>query len=207
MLSLLKRKSEASAAPAVPPWHPNFRDYEKLPDIKVVRTAFFINGAAIFVTLGLAVYFGLQSWQLHVLHRQITMADQLITSQKKESEQAVAQFKKFQAEEARITEVDAFLKAKPIVSDLYVHLAQTLPPNMAFDGFDLRETGLVLRLTVRGALERATGLANAYRDQLAADKTLGGFESVEVTNLSPNPATGRLAVELLLRAKGAAAKK
>ena len=46
MLSLLKKKSDA-AAPAVPAWHPNFRDYEKLPDVKVVRTAFFINAAAI----------------------------------------------------------------------------------------------------------------------------------------------------------------
>ena len=28
----------------MPAWHPNFRNYEKLPDIKVVRTAFFVNG-------------------------------------------------------------------------------------------------------------------------------------------------------------------
>ena len=49
MLSLLKKKSEAAAAPTVPAWHPNFRNYEKLPDLKVVRTAFFVNGAAIFM--------------------------------------------------------------------------------------------------------------------------------------------------------------
>ena len=59
MLSLLKKKKKpdaaASEAPQVPAWHPNFRNYQQLPDIKVVRTAFFVNGAAVFVALGLAV--------------------------------------------------------------------------------------------------------------------------------------------------------
>jgi hypothetical protein len=207
MLSRLKRKSEADASLAMPAWHPNFRNYEKLPDVKVIRTAFFINGAAIFIALGLAVYFGLQQWQLRSLNNQIAANDRIIARDKKISEQAVAQFKKFQAEEAKINEADAFVTSKPVVSDLLLHLAQTLPANVALDTFDLRETGLVLRLTVRGALERATGYANAYRDQLAADKELGLFENAEITNLSPNPATGRLAVELLLKTKAAVAKK
>ena len=55
MLPFLKKKSEASAAPAVPNWHPNFRNFEKLPDIKVVRTAFFVNGAAVSVALALGL--------------------------------------------------------------------------------------------------------------------------------------------------------
>jgi len=203
MLPFLKKKSEADAAPAVPMWHPNFRNYEKLPDVKVVRTAFFVNGAAIFVALGLGVYFGLQEWQLHSLRGQIASNDRIIARDRKISDQAVAQFKKFQSEEARIDEAGAFVKSKPAVSDLLLHFAATLPANVALDTFDLRDNGLLLRLTVRGALERATGYANTYREQLAADKQLDLFDSVEITNLSPNPANGRLAVEILLKFKGA----
>ena len=54
MLPLLKKKSDADAAPAVPAWHPNFRNYQKLPDIKVVRTAFFVNGIAILLVVAIS---------------------------------------------------------------------------------------------------------------------------------------------------------
>src|SRR5258707_603765 len=108
MLSLLKKKSDAGSVPQVPAWHPNFRNYEKLPDIKVVRTAFFINGAAISVAVALLIYFGFQEWKLHQIQVQITDWQRQIDRDKKTSEQAIALFKKFQTEEAKINEVDAF---------------------------------------------------------------------------------------------------
>jgi hypothetical protein len=73
----------------------------------------------------------------------------LIARDKPGSDQAVALFKKFQAEEARVSEVDAFLKSKPRVTDLVMHLGRTLPENIAFDSVDLRDSGLVLRLASR----------------------------------------------------------
>src|SRR5882672_10641614 len=104
MLSLLKKKSDAAAAPLVPAWHPNFRNYEKLPDIKVVRTAFFVNGAAITITLALLTYFGFQEWNLHNLQGQVADWQRQIDRDKAGSEKAVALFKKFQAEEAKFQE-------------------------------------------------------------------------------------------------------
>ncbi len=200
MLSLLKKKSEAAAAPAVPSWHPNFRNFEKLPDTKVVRTAFFINGAAIFVALALGIYFGLQEWRLRGVKAQSAEEQRKIDRDKRPSDQAVALFKKFQADEARTLEVDAFIKSKPQVSVLLMRLGETLPPNIAIDNVDIRETGLVLRLSVRGAPETAPGYATAYRDQLAADKALAQFEDVIFTATPTlNPTSGRMAVEFLLK--------
>ena len=207
MLSLLKKKSDASAAPQVPAWHPNFRNYEKLPDIKVVRTAFFVNGAAIFVAVGLLLYFGFQEWQLHVLNGQVADWQRQIDRDKPESDKAVALYKKFVAEEAKIDDVDAFVKSKPITSDLILHLGQTLPNNIAVDTLDLRETGLALRLTVRGAPEAAAGYATAYLDQLRNDKELSHFDDFRATSSSRNASSGRLAVELFLRLKPANAKE
>ncbi len=204
MLSLLKKKSDAAAAAAVPPWHPNFRNYEKLPDIKVVRTAFFINGAAITIALALAIYFGFHEWQLRVLGLQIAEQSRLIAKDKPASDQAVALFKKFQAEEAKIIEVETFIKSKPLVSELLAHLGATVPANVALDSFDLREGGLLLRISVRGSPDVASGHATAYRDQLATDKLLAQyFTEASIANLAPNPATGRLAVEIVLPVKGA----
>ena len=96
MLSLLKKKTLAAEMPMVSSWHPNFRNYEKLPDIKVVRTAFFVNGAAIFVATALGIFFGFKEWQLHVVNNQLAQVEAVINRDKRVSDQAVALFKKFQ---------------------------------------------------------------------------------------------------------------
>ena len=202
MLSLLKKKSE-SAAPQVAAWHPNFRNYEKLPDIKVVRTAFFVNGAAIFLALSLSIYFGYREWSLHVLRGQIAEAEARIRGDKPGSDQAVALFKKFQSEEVRINEVDVFLKSKPSVSALIIHLGRTLPANVALDSVILSDVGLVLRISVRGG-DAGPGYANAYLEQLKADKVLTErFDPAEMTTITINPTIGRWSAEINHRLKGA----
>lgn len=200
MLPLLKKKSNAPAAPAVPAWHPNFRDYEKLPDVKVVRTAFFINGAAILVLILLGTYFGLHEWQLHVLNVQIADEQRQIDRDKRPSEQAVAAYRKFQAEQAKEAEVEAFVKSRPILSDLLLRLAKTLPENVAIDTVEMRTNGVALRLSVRGSPEVAAGYATAYLEQLRADNELVAFDrsKFQFTNQARNPSTGRLAVEFFL---------
>jgi hypothetical protein len=202
MLSLLKKKSDAAAAPAVPNWHPNFRNYEKLPDIKVVRTAFFINGAAIFIALALGIYFGTKEWQLRVIKGQIAEVQRQIDVNKRPSDQAVALYKKFQAEEAKVNEVDAFVKSKPLVSALILRLADTLPKNIAIDSIDMRADGMVLRLSVRGDSAAASGYATDYLEQLRADKELAHFDEFAFTGTpTRNPTTGRMAVEFILKPK------
>ena len=116
-------------------------------------------------------------------------------------------YKKFQAEEAKVNEVEAFMKSKLVVSDLIVHLGQTLPSNIAVDGMDLRENGLALRLTVRGNSAAALGYASSYLDQLKADKQLSAFDDVKITTSTRNPATGRQAVEMFLPLRAPTAKK
>jgi hypothetical protein len=202
MLSLLKKRSESAEPPAPPSWHPNFRIRETLPDVKPVRTAFFVNGAAILVATSLATYVGIAEWQLHTLKTQLAQTQAQINRDKPASDQAVALFKKFQAEEARANEVAAFVKSKPLVSELVLRLARTLPANIAIDSLDLRDAGLTMRLAVRGDAAAASGYATAYLDQLRADKELALFDEFTFTSTPMrNPATGRMAVEFHLRMK------
>jgi hypothetical protein len=200
MLSLLKKKSEANSL-LVPAWHPNFRNFEKLPDTKVVRTAFFINVFAITVTLVLMLYVGSREWELHVLRMQIADKQQQIDRDQPGSEQAIALFKKYQAQEAKLNEINTFIKSKLIVSDLLVHLGQTLPKNIALDRFILNENGLTLAATVRGAPDQASGQATAYIEQLRSDKELKQFDEVTPTSSDRNPATGRITIEVFLHLK------
>jgi hypothetical protein len=202
MLSLLKKKSESSV-PLVPAWHPNFRNFERLPDTKVVRTAFFINVFAITITVILSFYVARKEWDLHAIRAQSAEKQQQIDRDKPASDQAVALYKKFQAEEGKITEVNAFVTSKAKVSELLIHLGTTLPKNVAIDRFDLRDNGLVLAATVRGAPDQASGLATAYIDQLRADTALATlFDDVTPTSSSRNPQNQRIMIELFLRLKG-----
>ena len=200
MLSLLKKKSDADTAEAPPACHPYYSDYEKLPDIKVVRTAFFINGIAVFAVLALGTYLGFREWNLRLINQQIAQMQAEIDRDKKASDQAIALFKKFQTVETRVNEVEAFVTSKPVVSALLIRLAQTLPKNIAFDNFDLRDTGITLRLSVRGDPAAASGYATAYLEQLRADPELAQFSEVNFTsNPTPNVTTGKMAVEFLLK--------
>jgi hypothetical protein len=202
MLPFLKKKSEASA-PSVPAWHPNFRNYEKLPDIKVVRTAFFINGAAIFAALALLTYFGIQEWKLRAVTMQVNDWQKLIDRDKKSSEAAKALYKKFQDEEARINEVEAFVKSKPTFSPIIVRLAEILPANIALDTVDLRDVSMIMRISIRG--QSAGQVAQNYVELLQKDPQLiTRFENIRLTSTpTRNPTTGRTAAEIQLDLKGA----
>lgn len=203
MLPLLKKKSEANM-PQVPAWHPNFRNFEKLPDTKVVRTAFFINVIAITVALALLLFVGRREWELYTLRQQIAEKQHQIDQTKPGSDQSVALFKNYQAEEAKILEVENFLGSRFAVSDLLIHLGQTLPKNIALDRFDLRETDMILGATIRGVPDQASGLATAYIEQLKADKTLAThFDEIKPSNSNRNAATGRISIEVSLHIKGA----
>jgi len=207
MLSLLKKKPDAAAANLTPAWHPNFRNFERLPDTKVVRTTFFVNGSAIAVALVLFVYTGNRELNLHGIKSQIEEVEAQIVRDKPASDKAVSLYAKFKAEEAQLNEVDAFIKARPIVSDLLLRIGQTLSTNVALDYFDLRENLLILRGTVRGAPDMASGYASAYVEQLRVDPVLVlKIDDVVLKNLNRIPVSGRLAIEIELKLKGAAKK-
>lgn len=195
----LKKKTEA-AGPQTPFWHPNFRNYEALPDTKVVRTAFFVNGGAIAVAVALLIYFTLGEFQLSGLRGQIDDLKTRIETDKPANDQAIAKYKKFKEEEAKILEIDAFVKSRPRISVLINDLSRTLPVNVAIDTFDLRADGITLRGTVRGSPDKASGYASAYVDMLRSTPEFGQlFSEITLTNLSRVPATGRVAIEVMIK--------
>jgi hypothetical protein len=209
MPSFLKKKPEADAPSVMPPWHPNMRNFARLPDTKVVRTAFFINGASVFLALGLLLWFAYQEYELHNLDRQIADWDRQINRDKKDSDQFVALYTRFQGEQARVNEVNDFLKSRPLVSQLVLRLGETLPKDIAIDSVEEQLLGVVLRGTVRGSPDDASGYASAYLDQLRVDKVLGTMfddYAFSGTGVSRNTSTGRLSLQLFLHFKPAFAK-
>ena len=162
MLSKLKKRTPDDSEPSVLAWHPDFRNAQRLPDTKVVRTSFLLNGLAVLVAAVLLMSLTYRFYQWRELNAQVDQWQQYIDRDKGPSAQAVALYKKFQAEAAKVSAVKTFVTSRPLVSELVLHLGTTLPDYVALDRFDLGATHMNLRGTVRGAPDQASGRASTY---------------------------------------------
>lgn len=199
MRSPPKNKRDAGAT-AVPAWHPNFRNRETLPDLKVVRTTFFINGAAVLAALGALFAFTFQELEIATIKKEIATWEAQIERDRAGSTEAVGKFRRFQAAEKLVKEAQAVVAPRLSVASLWLRLGETLPENIALISIELRATDLVLTGIVRGAPELASGYASQYASQLETDEVVGKiFESVAMTGLARNATTGNISFELTLQ--------
>jgi hypothetical protein len=198
---LLERARPArEAKAAVAGWHPDFRDVRKLPDVKVVRTAFFINGALAVAAVLLGGTLAFREWQVREVAGKITEEEAKLARDRPLSEAALKQYQAFREDHARVDEVAGFVAARPSVPRLLRRLGETLPPELALDGFELREDGLALRFTVRGDALAASGLATRYLEALRGDAAMGAFDQFTFAGTpARNATTGRVGVEFFLR--------
>lgn len=201
MLSLLKKNPDASGGPGARPWHPNFRNAVTLPDTKVVRTTFFINALAGLALLALLALVGYQEYTLADLRSQISRLDDQISRDKKPSQDAVALFTEFQAEEKKIQELDAFLNGNSlVVSRFFTRLGNSVPANISFTTVDYNNGNVSLRGLVVGTPEQASGMVSSYEKQLKANDEIGKrFDQIALTNLSRDAQNGRLSFEITLK--------
>src|SRR3954466_14331462 len=107
MLSLRKKSDAPVAAPL---WRPNSRNFERLPDTKVVRTTFFVNTAAVAAALGLLLWVGYGEYKLKNLSSQIAEAQGQIDANAKQNAEALRLTKLFTDEDRKIVEAEALLK-------------------------------------------------------------------------------------------------
>lgn len=208
-----KKPHDAKAAKAVvPAWHPNFRNFERLPDTKTVRTSFFINFGAVVVTLVLALFFAWREMEVRGLTTETAEIDARIDKDKPVSDKAVALYGKFQQEEKRLKELEAFQQAGPgggkfVFSDFLVHLGMSLPPRITIRYVDCQISSVTLRGAVSGSPEQASGDLDGYIRQLRTDpENMALFEEIKALSQGIETSTGRLVFDLSLRFKDAAAK-
>lgn len=200
MLPLLKKNSEKVKASLVPAWHTNFRNYATLPDTKIIRTSFFVNGLVLFLAAAALLAFVFQEYKLYDLRRQSNEWQAKIDTSKSASDQAVAKYKKFQTEENKINELSAFLRDQKLVfSDFIIQLSRTKPQGLVFAGVEYRDTGVSIRGYVQGMSEQATTAVSLYEKQLKEDVVINkSFGAIAMENISRDVQAGRLVFEVVL---------
>jgi hypothetical protein len=203
MSSLLKKFSPKVPTVEKPAWHPNFRVVERLPDTKPVRTVFFINGAAVLITLSLMILTVVREIKIYNLQEEAIVAQRVIAENKPASTQAIALFRKFQDQEKGVVALQQFLSVgKLVVSDFILHMGSTLPPGIHLNSIDYKPTSIVLRGEISGAADEASGMAYNYIDMLRKDKELSKtFDAIVLNSILKDASTSRIRFEAGLRFK------
>lgn len=190
MLSLTK-KSDAQPL-AAPPWHTNFRNFEQLPDTKVVRTAFFINTAAIAIAVGMALWLVAREYTNHSLQEQIAEAKRQIDGNTKQNAEALRLSKIFLDEQKKLDDAAAFTKVPITVLEFVDLLAQTMPKEIIVDYVDTRiadpkNSVFQIRGRIAGSPDRASGLISSYVDMLRAHPRIGStFDPITLNRIDRN---------------------
>jgi len=207
MLSLTK-KSDAQPV-AAEHWHTNFRNFERLPDTKVVRTTFFINTAAIAIAAGLLLWLASREITNFGIQDQIAEARRQVEANRKQSGDAIKLSKTFAEEQKKLTEAARFVGAPFALLEFVDRIGQTMPKEIMIDYVDARTSDpkksvVTLRGRAAGSPDQASGIASAYVDQLRADASLSKlFDSVTLTRIDRNPDGTHMAFEVSLNLKAA----
>lgn len=184
----------------MPAWHPNFRNFEQLPDIKVVRTTFFINGVAVLLAFMLLIYVVYREVELATLKSDTAAAKNYVDANKDASEQAVALYRKFQAEDKKVKELQQFLAASPItVSDFLLELGGSLPEAVKLSNVDYRASGVTIRGGIQASSEEGAGIAVKYVETLKNNSYFAKlFSSIKLVSILRDPGTGQIRFEIVL---------
>ena len=206
MLSLTK-KSDAQPV-AVPLWHTNFRNFDRLPDTKVVRTTFFVNTAAGAAAIALLLLVGYREYRIHNLGEQMAGTQREIDSNAKKNAEALRLTQIFTEEDKKLSDAETFLKGPVPVSDYVLLIGQTLPREISIDFADMRLPPeakgqvIVMRGMVAGSRDQAAGAASNYVEVLRSHPRLGAiFDPITLDKLTPDTTSGFMAIEISLKVK------
>lgn len=193
----LKRSGQAAQAPN---WHPNFRNTQLLPDLKVVRTTFFINATCIAVASAALMLTGYREYQAFNLRANISDAQQRMEKAREENDKHLAANRKFMEGMRKFDEARDFIGAQITGTKLLVALATTLPELMEFTAISYENRQLLLRGTIKLDSEAASQRASAYLDVLRAEPYIGEeFSEISLTTLQRDQANQGMSFEILLK--------
>ncbi len=191
-----------------PRWHTNFRNFDRLPDTKVVRTTFFINTAAIAVAVGMLLWLGQREYTNYSIGEQKAEAQRQIDSNKKQDAEALKLSKIFLDEEKKLNELAAFVKVPITTAEFIDLIGESLPKDILIEYVEMRITAdpknsaFLMRGRVAGSSDQATGIASSYGETLRAHPKLGKvFDPITLNRLDRDAAGAFMSFDITLSFK------
>jgi Tfp pilus assembly protein PilN len=194
----LPRKSPQSAGSGN--WHVNFRIADGLPDLKPIRTSFFVNLLFVTVAAAALLFTAHREFLGFEIRSEIDLANQRVESVAARNNHLLALNKEFNDAAVIVSSAAEFGKGQMVASELLVALSRSLPRSMDFSSVTFEKGTLVLRGSVRGASETSSNRVSAYLDVLRKDEVVGPqLSQISLTSLVRDPRTQGMSFEIVLK--------
>ncbi len=125
-------------------WRPDFRDRDSLPDIKTVRTSFFLSALAITIAVMSLIHVGFYEYTIYASGNKIEKSKAGVASRQGLHVKAIGMNNKFIDSERRIEEIYTFEKDQMVASDLILDVGRSLLPGMSLSSVEYNEHRTVL---------------------------------------------------------------
>ena len=146
-------------------WRPDFRDRQSLPDIRTVRTTFFITAIAVTIAVMSVMHVGFQEYNIYSLGKKIEEGKAEISSRQDLHVKAIGMKNLFLAQEKRIDEINTFEERQLAASDLILDSGKSLSPGMSLLSIEYIDEKAVFQGFVV-ASEEADSLLKDYMEKL-----------------------------------------
>jgi len=185
-----------------PNWHPNFRLPAELPDIKVIRTDFLINGfAAALILLSLFTIVK-REFSIRSITQEVTALESSVKDLKKENESVVKVSESYRELSKEIEELEKFYDAPYDSAILLKQISEIRPEDILLSSISLTEklasagkkgpTSLHYDIRIAGNTRNLT-IVSDFKGLLEAEELLT-FEELETVVREdiqpPNSQTG-----------------
>ena len=152
-------------------WRPDFRDRDSLPDIKTVRTSFFLSALALTLAIMSLMHVGFYEFTIYSASKKIEKGKAEVSAQQGLHAKAIGMNNRFIEIERRIDEVNTFVEGQMIGSDLILDVGENLMPGMSLSSVEFKEDRTVLHGYVE-ASEKTDSLLKEYMELLREADTI-----------------------------------
>lgn len=152
-------------------WRPDFRDHDSLPDIKTVRTSFFLSAVAVTIAIMSLMHVGFYEYSIYSLGKRIEKGKAEIAARQGHHAKAIGMNNRFIDHERRIDEIYTFENGQLVASDLILDVGNSLMPGMSLASVEYKDEKTVFQGFVV-ASEETDSLLKEYMDRLRNVDTL-----------------------------------
>jgi len=121
-----------------PNWRPNFRIQETLPDIKVIRTDFLVNGVAAVILLAAIAYAGMVFMKYMNKGAEIAELNKSIQEKSSQNSTLLGLSRQFVKEKAQADELQKFYGVPVGATDFIFLLAELKPEDIRIESVNFR---------------------------------------------------------------------
>jgi hypothetical protein len=177
-------------------WRPDFRDADALPDVKTVRTSFFVSALALSLAMMSLMHVGFHEYSIISAQAKVEAVNAEIAARQGVHAKAIGTNNQFIETTKRIDEIDTFGRDQMIASDMLLDIGNSVMPGMSLLSVEYSNAKTVLHGTVE-ASEKTDSLLKQYMEELKKIELLSDrYDEFTQVSVTRQPGTNQIKFHL-----------